>query len=226
MSKCTAFEADILDHYFLNSAIANVGDATGLPAAGTAGSLYVDLLGTWPGETGTVSGNQVVYTNYTHIAVPRSGSGWERTVSTMKNIALITFPTCGATPDTAVGWGVKRATGSTVWDYIGVLAQAASIPFVVENGKSANAVIAPSHGLSVSDTVRFIEVVGGPGLPASLSDGELDTVASSADGDNFALTTNSTLADGSGRFAEVLDKTITNGDVPKINADQIQITED
>ncbi len=225
MSKCTAFEADLLDHYFLNSAIANVGDATGLPGGGTTWGLFVDLIGVWPGETGTVSGNVAAYTNYAAVEVARSAGGWTRTVSTMKNTALITFPTCGATPDTVIGWGIKRATGSTVWDYIGVLAQAASQPFVVENGSAANTVIGSVHDLSVSDQVRFIDVEGGT-LPSELSDGELDTVATAPDADTFTLTTNSTLSDGSGRFAEVLDKAISNGDVPKIAADALQVTED
>lgn len=43
MSKSTAFETAFLNHIFANAAIANVGDATGLPASSTAGSLYFSL---------------------------------------------------------------------------------------------------------------------------------------------------------------------------------------
>ena len=55
MSKSNSFETSLLQHIFNNTAIANVGDATGLPASATAGSLWVSLHTADPGEAGTQS---------------------------------------------------------------------------------------------------------------------------------------------------------------------------
>jgi hypothetical protein len=76
MSATNAFETSLLQHIFQNAAIANIGDATGLPASATAGSLYVSLHTADPGEAGAQNTSEAAYTGYARQAVARSGSGW------------------------------------------------------------------------------------------------------------------------------------------------------
>ena len=72
-SKTDAFETDVLEHIFQNVAIANIGDATGLPA-GTAGSLYIALFTTTP--TDSTAGTECAFGAYARQAVARaSGAG-------------------------------------------------------------------------------------------------------------------------------------------------------
>lgn len=54
MSKTNAFETAVLDNWFRNQNIANVGDATGIRGSSADGSLYVSLHTSDPGETGTL----------------------------------------------------------------------------------------------------------------------------------------------------------------------------
>jgi hypothetical protein len=72
-----------LDHIYLNAAIANIGDATGLPAAGTAGNLYAALL---------VSGTEANYGSYARVAIPRTSAGFSRTNNVVSNVAQLNFP--------------------------------------------------------------------------------------------------------------------------------------
>lgn len=76
MSKSNTFERQFLRHILLNEAIPNIGDATGLPAAATAGSLYVALCTADPGDAGSAVTNECTYTGYARAAVPRTASGF------------------------------------------------------------------------------------------------------------------------------------------------------
>lgn len=94
MSKSNTFENDWLLLVFNNTNIANVGDATGLRGSTTAGSLYVSLHTSDPGEAGTQTTNETTYTSYARVAVARSGAGWTVTGNSVSPAAAITFPAC------------------------------------------------------------------------------------------------------------------------------------
>ena len=91
MSKGDAFEAALLDLIFLNTDIANIGDAGGLQNSATAGSLYVALHTADPGEAGTQSTSEISYTGYARVAVARSAGGWTRTGNSISPTANIDF---------------------------------------------------------------------------------------------------------------------------------------
>lgn len=76
MSKTDAFENDLVLLIFNNTNAANIGDATGLRGSSTAGSLYLSLHTSDPGESGTQSTNEISYTGYARKAVARSGAGF------------------------------------------------------------------------------------------------------------------------------------------------------
>ena len=125
MSASNAFENDILLAFFNNTAIANMGDAGGLRASVTAGSLYVSLHTADPGETGTQAKSETTYTGYARIAVARSGAGW--TVSgtaptQVVNAATITFGTSTVGTPTITHFGVGlEASGATRLGFSGAL---------------------------------------------------------------------------------------------------------
>ena len=95
MSKSDAFENQFLLHLFQNAAIANVGDGTGLDAAGTVGSLYIRLCDTSACTDATV-GTELTYTGYVQygVAVARTSGGWTVAANNATNTAAITFGAC------------------------------------------------------------------------------------------------------------------------------------
>ena len=96
MSKSDAFENQLLLHIFNNSAIADVGDASGLPAAATPGSIWVRLYTSAVTVDDSTIGTECAYTGYVAggVAVARSGAGWTVSANNASNTAAITFGAC------------------------------------------------------------------------------------------------------------------------------------
>lgn len=57
-----AAATNFLNHLFANADWANIGDATGLRGSSTAGSLYLSLHTSSPGEAGDQTTNEISYT--------------------------------------------------------------------------------------------------------------------------------------------------------------------
>ncbi len=128
-------EANFLDHLFVNAAWANIGDATGLPAAATAGNFYISLHTADPGETGDQTTNEATYTGYARVAVPRSSAGWTRSGTAptqVANAALITFAACTGGSNTITHFAVGRAGGAAAGEILFFGALSASL--AVSNG--------------------------------------------------------------------------------------------
>lgn len=108
MSATNDFEDALLDLLFLNTGIANIGDATGLPASTAAGSAQVSINTAAFSDTSTLlTANECDYTGYTRQTVARSGSGWTSTGGTASNAALIQFNAkTGGADDTATHFGI------------------------------------------------------------------------------------------------------------------------
>lgn len=132
MSKSNTFENDLLLLLFNNTAITLIGDAAGLLPSATAGSLYVSLHTSDPGEAGGQTTNETSYTNYARQAVARSGAGWTVSGDTASNAALLQFPTCGASGATLTHFGIGTASsgGAGKLLYSGEL----SSPLTVSSG--------------------------------------------------------------------------------------------
>lgn len=106
MSMTNAAEQAFLDLLFLNADWTDIGDAAGLQNSATAGSFYVSLHSSDPGEAGSQTTNEVAYTSYARVAVARTSGGWTRTSSTMANTALVQFPSCTGSTATATHFGI------------------------------------------------------------------------------------------------------------------------
>lgn len=131
MSMSNVAEAALLDLLFLNTDWANVGDAGGLQNSAAAGSFYIALHTSDPGEAGDQTTNEIAYTSYARVAVARSGAGWTRNVSTIENAALVQFPQCSGGSGTATHFSIGTASagaGSIV------LSGALSASLAISNG--------------------------------------------------------------------------------------------
>jgi len=110
MSKSNAFETALLGLLFENTAIANLGDAGGLRASATAGSLYFSLHTADPGEAGDQTTSEIAYTSYARVAVARSSSGWTVSGNGVAVDTDVTFPAGSGGSGTATHWGLGIAS--------------------------------------------------------------------------------------------------------------------
>jgi hypothetical protein len=110
MSKGNTFENDLLLLIFNATAIANIADNA---ASSPLTSLYVSLHTADPGEAGNQTTNECAYTSYARVAVARSGSGWTVSGNTVTNAALIQFPQCTGSSETATHFAIGTASSST-----------------------------------------------------------------------------------------------------------------
>lgn len=95
MPKTTAFANNMLLLVFENTALALIGDASGLQPSATAGSLYWSLHTASPGTGGNQTTNETAYTDYARVATARSGAGWTTASGVTSPAANVTFPAGG-----------------------------------------------------------------------------------------------------------------------------------
>jgi len=109
MSSMTdGFENVLCDLLFNNTAIANIGDATGLPATAVAGSTQIALATVAFNDADTLlTADEVAYTGYARPTQARSSAGWTVSGAVASNAALEQFGemTAGG-PDTVVHAGL------------------------------------------------------------------------------------------------------------------------
>jgi hypothetical protein len=128
MSKSNTFENDLLLLIFNNTDITLIGDAAGLQNSAAAGSLYVSLHTSDPGEAGDQETNETAYTNYVRVAVARSGAGWTVTGNAVANAALVQFAQCGVTGATLTHFGVGTdSSGAGKLLYSGALSASLAV---------------------------------------------------------------------------------------------------
>ena len=96
MSMSNASETALLNHLFNNADWANVGDAAGLQNSAAAGSFYVALHTSDPGDAGNQSTSEASYTGYARVAVARSAGGWTVSGNQVSNTATVQFGECTA----------------------------------------------------------------------------------------------------------------------------------
>lgn len=120
MPKADSWETGVLNLLFNNTTFAPVSD-TGLAGSTTAGSLYISLHTSSPGDAGNQTTNEVTtgaYAGYARVAVARTSGGWTisevATVAGAANTAQVTFPQCtGGTGATITHVGVGTAVSGT-----------------------------------------------------------------------------------------------------------------
>lgn len=115
MSATNTIETGLLELILNNVDLANIGDATGLRGSSTAGSLYISLHTSDPGETGNQTTNECAYTSYARVAVTRSTviKQWTVTTGSAVNANQIQFPKATGGSETATHFGIGYASSGT-----------------------------------------------------------------------------------------------------------------
>jgi hypothetical protein len=109
MSATNAFETALLQLLFNNADLANVGDAGGLQNSASAGSFFVSLHTSDPGEAGGQATNEANFTGYARVAVARSDAGWTIAGNMASNAAAVNFPVCTGGNNTVTHFGIGSA---------------------------------------------------------------------------------------------------------------------
>lgn len=114
MSKTNSHETQYLTHIFTNGAIANVGDASGLPAAATVGSLFLRLYTSAVAVTDSVIGTEASYTGYVQETIARNGTNWTVSGNNVENTLDIDFPQNTGSSQTIRYWALWKTSGGTL----------------------------------------------------------------------------------------------------------------
>lgn len=117
MSLTNNLENEILGLLFNNTNVSDIGDPTGLQGSGTAGSYYVSLHTSSPGEAGTQATNEATYGSYARVSVARSAAGWTISGNSVSPTNPIDFAesTGGSETITHVGIGTSASgTGKLI----------------------------------------------------------------------------------------------------------------
>lgn len=164
--------AGLLDLLLQNINFSNVGDATGLQASSTAGSLYVSLHTAYPGQGGAQNTSEASFTNYARQAIARSSSGWTRSIRTVTNDNIVSFPAAGnSVAEVITHWGIGTASsGAGVLLFSGPIKRTSGSVLIGTGKASDDTLTIPGHSLSVNDKIGILQVAGQT-LPAGLTDG-------------------------------------------------------
>ena len=130
-AKTDAWENALLLLLFNNTNAANIGDATGLRGATTAGQLFLSLHTADPGEAGNQSTSEVAYTSYARVGINRASGAGGFTV-TGNSVSPATqptsFPAATGGTATATHFGIGTASsGAGVLLYRGALSASIAI---------------------------------------------------------------------------------------------------
>lgn len=111
MAKHNTFINELLALIYKGTAIANLADNA---ASSPATDLYIAFHSADPGVGNSQSSNEISYTGYARVAVPRSALGWTTALQQAVNAAQIQFGLCTAGSATAayvsIGTGSSGAT--------------------------------------------------------------------------------------------------------------------
>lgn len=227
--KTNALESDWLAHYFTNVAIANVGDAGGLPASVAAGSLYLSLHTAYPGEAGSQATSEATYTGYARKAVARSVAEWTVTGNSVTTDNANAFPACtgGANDVYFVGVG-RSASGAGTLDYVAPLGTELGEGTAVA---ATDTITVPGlTGVAVNDEVAFFVLPKGA-LPSGITAGTIYFVKTVSGND---LTISATLggatldltAAGAVLAYKMIKLAISNGITPSVAAGALTVREE
>lgn len=225
--KANSLENAWVAHYFTNTDIANVGDATGLRGSTTAGSLYFSAHTAYPGEAGSQTTSECAYTGYARQAVARSGAGFTVSNNSVTNAALIQFGLKTAAADETIFYiGIGRSSGGAgTLDYICPNATDRALFTAV----AADTITIPGMTLVVDDRIAFFDIVEND-FPTGITAGTVYFVKTVSGNDITVSTTSggATLdvtSAGSGIAFKMAGLAVSNGINPQIAASALSLLE-
>ena len=135
MPKSTITCNRLLALVFNATAWASIADNA---AAAPLTNLFVSLHTADPGVGNAQTTNEIAYTNYVRIPIPRTSGGWTVATNTAVNAALAQLAQCGATGGTATHVAVGTAVaGAGNVLYAGALSAALAIALNIQPQFSA-----------------------------------------------------------------------------------------
>jgi hypothetical protein len=226
MGKGNTYAGESLAHLYTNTALALVGDASGLQPSATAGSVYLALHTADPGAAGSQNTSECTWTGYARVAVARSGSGFTQTGQQVVNAADINFPACTGGSETATHWSLGTASsGAGKILHSGPLASGAK----VFTATTADNITVPGNAFVVDDRVVFYSlplvtmpsgITAGTVYWVKSVSGDVITISTTQGGSTLDIT-----AAGGGKIALSKQLAISNGITPKVTAGQLVVTE-
>lgn len=164
--KSNTFVNDALKLEFNATPVANFADNA---ATAPLTNLFVRLHSAFPGRGGTQATNEIAYTGYGAVAVPRTTGGFTVTGNTVAFVAAAVFGQCTAGSATA-NWGTvgAAATGASKIHRLFPLGVRLG-PFTAKS--VGDLVTFPGlTGVAVNDPVIFSAIDGSP-LPGGIVEG-------------------------------------------------------
>jgi len=226
MAKGNTYAGESLAHLYTNTAVANVGDASGLQPSATAGSIYIALHTADPGVGGSQNTSEAAYTSYARVAVARSGAGFTQTGQQVTNAADITFPQATGGNETETHWSTGTASsGAGKILHKGPLQSGAKLFTAVV----ADTLTVPSNAFVVDDRV-VAEALPGVSLPTGLTGGTVYWVKT-VSGNDITLSatqggaTLDITAAGGGKIGLSRQLAVANLVTPRITAGALVIVE-
>lgn len=175
--KSDAFELNLLKLIFNGTGITGLADNT---ATSPLTNLYVSLHSADPTDAGTQSSNEVTYTSYARVAVPRTTGGWTAAqvsgVTSVTPATTISFPAGTGGSGQAMFFGIGTASsGAGSLLYAGVLGTNLGAFAAATSGT----ITVPGHNYAMGDRCAFFSQPGSA-LPTGLTEGTVYYVVSSA----------------------------------------------
>jgi hypothetical protein len=162
---------------------ANIADNT---VTSPATNLYVSLHNANPGDAGSQTTNETVYTNYARVAVARTTGGFTTSgadASQVVNAATISFAQCGATGDTLTYWGLGLgSSGAGTLLMSGPIGPGPAYAFTCTNASPGSLTIPGAGTLAVNTRVAVFPVGPFATLPTGFTEGTVYYVGTSGAG--------------------------------------------
>lgn len=218
--KFTAFSGSLAE------AIAHNSDITGISrGTSSAGSLYMGLHYADPGRAGNQSTNEMTYTGYGRVGIPRTTGGLTVTGPSWSPATDVTFGqrTDGGSASIGLYMSIGTAsTGAGVSLYSGPISGGQAMqPFTAV--AATDAVVIPGNILAVNDTVAFFSPLPVSTLPGGVNEGQVYYTLSSS-GNTITLSTSqggsllNISADGGGLAQKVSPITVSQNSIPIVKA--------
>ncbi len=228
MPKGSTFANEVLKLILNNTAVADVGDASGLQPSATLGSVHLALHTADPGVGGSQNTSEAAYTGYARKTVSRGGTEWVTDGGNgLENANVQAFPACTGGSEVITHYSMGSASsGAGKIYYTSPLGSRVGAFTATDTG---DLFTSPAHGLADDDRVTFRAQTGDT-LPTGIAAGTVyyvisattDTfqVSATEGGGAVALT-----ADGAGVATKVVTLAVSSGITPQFGAGDLNVVE-
>ena len=140
MSKADTWESGVIKLLLQNVDFTGLGDAGGVRGSAVAGTIYISLHTSDPGEAGDQTTNEASYTGYARKGVTRSTGEFSESGGVGTNINAQLFNLCTGGSATITHWGLGTASsGAGKLLYSGALPSSLAVSNNIQPNVAAGA---------------------------------------------------------------------------------------